>query len=95
MGRNHVALDQRRWSWVRRQVLDEARWRCAQCARYANEVDHVRALHKHPEQDPYDVAGLQALCKICHIAKTRAENKRPPAPDELAWGVKMADMMRK
>ena len=51
------------------------------------EVDHVRPLADHPEQDPFDPAGLQALCRGCHIAKTRRENadRNLARPEVEAW----------
>ena len=42
-------------------------------------------LQREPGQDPYDINGLQALCRTCHIEKTRAENRREPTEAELAW----------
>ena len=49
------------------------------------EVDHILPLFRVPHQDPYDPANLQALCRTCHIAKTRRENRRPLTPAEQAW----------
>ena len=44
----------------------------------------VVPLHLKPSQDPYDLAGLQTLCRGCHLAKTSRENQRDdPARD--AW----------
>lgn len=70
--RYHAALDQQRWRKLRFTVLEAAGWACTGCGRYANEVDHVQPLHKAGA--PYDTDNLQALCRGCHIAKTRAEN---------------------
>ena len=39
-------------------------------------------LGTDPDQDPSDPAGLQTLCRSCHIAKTRTENTRPMIDDE-------------
>ena len=82
--RNHAALDQRRWRFVRRQVLARDNWEC-QCGEgdthYGNEVDH-----KIPLKDggaAFDLDNLETLARGCHIEKTRRENTRPdPARDE-------------
>ena len=47
------------------------------------EVDHVIPLDKGG--DPWDLANLQALCRDCHIKKTRRENRRTPTPAEKRW----------
>ena len=36
-----------------------------------------------PSEDPYNLAGLQALCRNCHFEKTAGENRRPD-PDREA-----------
>ena len=87
MSRRHLRLNLRRWRAVRRVVLDRDNWRCVACGRPGRlEVDHRVPLHVDPDQDAYDPAGCQALCRPCHFAKTSAENKRPPrSPAEAAW----------
>ena len=77
MSKAHRRLDRRRWGLLRRTVLDEERWTCRKCGRYANEVDHVVALERGG--DPYARENLQALCGGgggCHAEKTRKENRR-------------------
>lgn len=83
MSRHHVKLNAGRWARVRRRVLDAGRWRCAECGRYGNEVDHVKPLHRGG--DAWDAANLQVLCKRHHIEKTRSENRREPTPAEARW----------
>ena len=83
MSRQHAKLDRRRWAWVRRRVLKRASWRCRECGRYANEVDHIQPLQKGGE--PWADSNLQCLCKPCHIAKTRAEYSGPRDPAREAW----------
>ena len=61
-----------RWRHLRARVLVEAAYQCAQCGQVQQqlEVDHIA---KHGE-DParfYDRANLQALCPVCHVAKTK------------------------
>ena len=91
MGRHHVALDRPRWGRVRKQVLDAANWRCARCGKYGNEVDHRTALRNGGA--PYDMDNLQTLCRGCHIEKTRAENRRPPTPQEAEWAAFVAELL--
>lgn len=76
---------------VRRKVLDAANWRCAVCGRYANEVDHIRPLHRGG--DPWAESNLQAICRNHHIEKTRAENRREPTAAERAWRELVAELL--
>ena len=73
MSRWHKSpVNRRRWKPVRIEVLDRANWSCASCGGYANEVDHRTPVHLGG--DPLDRKNLQALCRSCHIAKTKTEN---------------------
>ena len=86
MSHRHARLQPARWRAVRRQVLDRDGWRCQVCGKAGRlEVDHVVPMHKDPDQDPYDPANLQTLCRGCHIVKTRRENRRPLTSAEQAW----------
>ena len=86
MSRDHVSrLHQRRWRIVRRAVFDRDGWRCRKCGRAGRlECDHV---DPSPGRNPFDKANLQALCRGCHIAKTRDENTRPVSKEQAAWQV--------
>ena len=68
---NHNHLNSRRWERIRRRVLDRDGWRCAACGDYGNEVDHIVPLERAGAA--YDETNLQALCRRCHIGKTRRE----------------------
>ena len=83
----------KRWSRVRRAVFERDGWRCVQCGRGGRlECDHVTPLDCEPGQDPYDVNGCQTLCRACHIAKTRGENRNPLTKDEAAWRELVAEL---
>lgn len=95
MSRHHVHLNARRWAAVRRHVFERDGWRCVECGRAGRlECDHVTPLEHEPGQDPYDVNGLQSLCRSCHIAKTARENRRPLTPAEQAWRELVQEMLR-
>ena len=83
MSRAHKQLHKGRWARVRLEVLERDGWRCRRCGCYGNEVDHIRPLRKGG--DPFDPDNLQTLCRTCHVAKTRAETRRPDTPAEAAW----------
>ena len=86
MSRSHLKLDRGRWEHVRREVFRRDRYRCRQCGRAGRlEADHVRPLHRFPDQDPFDPDGIQTLCRACHLQKTALENRRPLTPAEAAW----------
>ena len=94
MSHHHARLHARRWDAVRRAVLEHDGWRCTECARPGKlEVDHIVPMQREPNQDVYDVNGLQTLCRSCHIAKTGRENRRPLTPAELAWRELLADLL--
>ena len=94
MSKHHTRLHARRWAAVRRFVFERDGWRCASCGRAGRlECDHVTPLEREPGQDPYDVSGLQTLCRACHIAKTRRENMRDLTPAELAWRKLVAELV--
>ena len=74
----------RRWQRVRRAVFDRDGWRCRSCGLPgALECDHIVPLDRGG--DPWGMDNLQSLCRGCHIAKTAAENRHEPTPDEAAW----------
>ena len=63
----------RAWRAIRQEALTRARWRCQTCGRAARlEIDHIVPL----QQGGHATAlhNLQALCRRCHITKTRREN---------------------
>ena len=93
MSKHHFPLSQsRRWQHVRRAVFERDGYRCCECGRPgALECDHVSPMQREPGQDPFDVNGLQTLCRSCHIAKTRRENRsRPLSPQAQAWRAHVA-----
>ena len=93
MSRNHAPLNARRWTAVRRAVFERDGYRCVMCGRAGRlECDHVMPMQRQPGQDPYDINGLQALCRSCHIEKTARENRRPLTPAELAWRELVAEL---
>ncbi len=101
MSRNHTRLDPARWSRVRRNVFTRDGYRCTSCGMAGQlECDHIRPLEDRPDQDFYALENLQALCRSCHIEKTRVERlareqkrRRERTPGELAWAVLVQDMM--
>ena len=83
MSRRHARLCAARWRQVRLAVFRRDGYRCTACGRTGRlECDHV-----DPDWcgDPYDMDNLQTLCRSCHIANTRAENRRPDTPAEAEW----------
>ena len=79
MSRNHIPLNPRRWSAVRRAVFKRDGWRCCECGRACRlECDHIRPLEREPGQDPLDPNRLQTLCRRCQYGQTASENRRAP-----------------
>ena len=93
MSKNHTCLHRRHWLYVRRRVFERDGYRCVLCGKAGRlECDHIILLQRPPGQDPFDPNGLQALCRACHISKTRQENRREPTPAEAAWRDLVAEM---
>ena len=90
---SHVArLDRARWARVRVQVFQRDLYRCRRCLKPGRlECDHVVPLHVDRDQDPYALAGLQTLCRSCHIEKSRSERIRPD-PEREAWRALVAGL---
>ncbi len=85
MSPNNYQLTVRRWAAVRRMVLNHGGSQCAYCGRTGLlEVDHIIPLERDPGQDPYSLAGCQALCPPCHVKKTDRESRRASTAGQLA-----------
>ena len=68
----------RRWEATRQDVLRRAGHRCEACGKAGRlEVDHVIPIdHLHSTEEAliWDMANLQALCRECHLEKTRRDS---------------------
>ena len=64
--------EKRKWEIVRQRVFARARYRCAACGAAGRlEADHIQPIC---EGGPFwDERNIQALCRSCHIAKTRRD----------------------
>ena len=80
----HPALvNPHRWAVVRQAILKRDNYRCRSCGRAGRlECDHVVPVFR--SGDWWAAEGLQALCRGCHIAKTRREREAPD-PERDAW----------
>ena len=87
-------VNKRRWKPLRLEVLNRANWKCRSCGAYGNEVDHIQPLDRGGE--PYQPDNLQALCRGCHIAKTRTENENERGrvdPERARWRAFLVESM--
>ena len=81
----------RRWQAVRRAVFKRDGYRCQSCGKAGRlECDHVVAIFRGG--DWWEIENCQALCRGCHIAKTRGEQTKPN-PERDAWRI-VADRAR-
>ena len=86
MSRNHARIHRSKWETIRRAVFKRDGFRCVMCGRAGRlECDHITPLERNPDQNPYDMDGCQALCRDCHISKTRSENRKPLTAEQQAW----------
>ena len=71
-----MRLSRRAWAILRRTALERDGYRCRECGKAgALEVDHRVSLRRAGTND---LDNLQALCRKCHIFKTRNENATIP-----------------
>lgn len=84
----------KKWQRIRRKVLDESNWKCRLCGKYANEVDHIKPIYKGGSE--YETENTQALCRDCHINKSRLE--RGVSPSYVAhsqeWDILISQLVR-
>ena len=90
MSMRHRRLDRKRWANLRLAILNAANWRCALCRAYGSEVDHIKPLESGG--DAWAVSNLQAICRDCHVAKTRAERAAKRTPEQRAWDLFVLDL---
>ena len=79
-------LKSARWRRLRRIVFERAGWRCEECGRAGRlECDHKVPLHRGGEV--WALSNLQALCRGCHIEKSRRERPEIPLqdPERQKW----------
>ena len=92
MSKYHIVLGNKLWQHARRAVFERDGWRCVECGKAGRlECDHVVPLDRGG--DPWDPDNLQTLCRSCHIAKTREENRRPLTEAEVAWRALVTEMI--
>ena len=85
-------LPRSRWLATRRQVFERDGWRCVKCGKAGRlECDHIKPLHRGG--DPWALDNLQALCRPCHIEKTREERRGLPIPGARSWRAFLASMV--
>ena len=96
MSKHHFPLfKSRRWQHVRRAVFERDGYRCCECGRPgALECDHVTPLQREPGQDPWDMNGLQTICRGCHLEKTARENARELGPRAVAWRALVSEVIK-
>ena len=64
----------RRWQRYRAAYLADHPL-CVECGRVATEVDHIHAVHGGQDDPLFWVStNHQALCHVCHSAKTYRED---------------------
>ena len=87
--RFHAALNRRRWTRVRREVLARDGWRCVECGRPGRlEAHHIQPLHKGGA--PFDLENIETRCRGCHIEAHR----RQLTPGEAAWKALVDNLLR-
>ena len=88
MSAQHTALCSKKWARARRMVFQRDNFHCVKCGKPGRlECDHILPLRDEQEQNPFNISGLQTLCRGCHIEKTAQENTRKfyQTPQTKAW----------
>lgn len=60
------------WKALRLRILARDKRRCYMCLGPANEVDH---MIPRSEGGPSHPANLRAICRPCHVEKSKAERR--------------------
>ena len=69
----------KRWRLLRKHILRRDGYRCRLCNRAGRlEVDHATPIVMGG--DWWNPSNLRAVCRSCHIAKTREANMKPRSP---------------
>ena len=89
--KRHLALNRNLWRRVRLKVMDRDGWRCQTCGHVGRECDHITPLSKGGAE--YDLSNLQCLCRTCHIAKTRLENRTVLHESQDAWDAFVKELL--
>ena len=90
MSRTHRGASGNRWRAVRAEALLRDGYRCCECGKAgALEVDHVLPVHRGGAE--FDLQNTQALCRRCHVRKTRGEH-RPESPGRARWRALVASL---
>ena len=94
--RREAVRQRRRWELMRLQCFRKAGWRCEKCGRAGRlECDHVKPVSAGGEE--WEASNLQALCRQCHVEKTRSEavtGEPGYIADVAAWERYRATMRR-
>ena len=70
------------WAFCRAATLARDDYKCVLCGRRGRlEVDHIVPVSVGGAR--YDTENLQALCRGCHIKKTRSENLK--SVERVEW----------
>jgi 5-methylcytosine-specific restriction endonuclease McrA len=64
------------WQRLRRRVLERDGYRCRECGRMADQVDHIVPVRLGGAQ--FDMDNCQSLCASCHSKKTAREPRERP-----------------
>ena len=93
---NQSRTSTRRWQQLRRLVFRRDHYRCRACGKAgALECDHLVPIWKGGA--PWALGNLQALCRGCHIEKSRKEytgrKRRPRTDAERRWTSLVAEMV--
>ena len=71
----------RRWQALRVRVIQRDRGRCCKCEKVGGSIEVHHIVPIRNGGDPWNLANLQSLCRLCHIKK-----HRPPVdPVRQAW----------
>ena len=93
VSRHHARLPAHRVARLAAFVKGRDGYRCRLCGRPGRlEADHIQPLDKGGAA--WDPDNMQALCRPCHFAKTRAERRPPPDPERELWRAHLFESTR-
>ena len=82
--RDRARYSRQSWKRLRRAVFERDNYRCTVCQRFGQrlECDHIVPVERGGTDA---MSNLRAICRPCHMAKTRRQHRTHMVKGQKAW----------